>query len=270
MATQIVVSNPAPYIPQPEFLAPQPEPIEDYDAELRSAAKALRVSSMRIAFYGWRMKLSDGWTRFGLEPGPRGEEAYCDSLGISRATWFRLVRVGQVLHQLPLADLERISVTNAELLLAVSPTIWHDFGWVHEARTLSSTQLAALVTERNKTAGDDREPLTLFTASVPFLAKQAINDMLDAFKDKNMLSSRGQALELLIADRCDRPNLLAAVEKAIRLIRGAGTGLKAKKIEAPDEMYWLALALEALNEAREKTVQAARSKPNGGQGGGRA
>jgi len=262
--------NSVPYLPQPEFLAPQVIDVDEYDAELRMAAKALRVSSMRIAYYGWRMKLSDGWVRFGLEPGPRGEEAYRESIGVPKSSWYRLIRVGQSLHQLPLADLERISVTNAEILLAVSPTILHDYSWVHEARTLSSTQLAALVTERNRTAGDTREPLTLFTASIPFLAKQAINEMLDTFKDKNLLSSRGQALELLIADRCDRPNLLAATEKAMRLLQGALGGLKAKKIEAPDELYWLQLAMEALNEARKETVQAARSQSNGGQEGGGA
>jgi hypothetical protein len=225
---------------------------------------------MRIAYYGWRMKLSDGWTRFGMEPGPRGEEAYRESLGIPKSTWYRLIRVGQSLHQLPLAELERISVTNAEILLSVSPTILHDYGWVHEARTLPSSQLAALVTERNKTAGDDREPLTLFSVSIPYLAKQAITEMLDTFKDKNLLTSRGQALEMLVADRCDRPNLLAAVETALRLIQGAAAGLKAKKIEALDERYWLDLAMEALNAGRKETIKAARQEPNGGKEGGRA
>jgi hypothetical protein len=266
MGTQIVVANPS-HIPQPEYLAPQEIDVEEYNCEIHAAAKSLRVSSMRIAFYGFRMKMADGWTAWGFESGPRGEEAYIESVGIPRSTWFRLVRVGQAMHQLPLAELEKISVTNAEILLSVSPTILYDHNWVFEAKTLPSTKLAALVAERNKVAGDDREPLTILHFKVPVLAKQSIDEMLDVFKDKNMLSSRGQAIEFMVADLHDRTNLLASVDKALKLIKGAYVGLSSKKISAPDEMYWIELAMEALSEAREKAVQAARSKPDRGKEG---
>ena len=101
MATQLSVPAPV-YIPQGEVLAPEPESIQNYHFELTEAARNFRRCVAQIAYYGFRMRMSDGWTAFGFESGPRGEEAYRESLGIPRSTYYKHVRIGQMLHQLPL------------------------------------------------------------------------------------------------------------------------------------------------------------------------
>jgi hypothetical protein len=262
----MLVPNPRP-VPSGEVLPPEPQPIHEYDEHLREAARAMRQSSMRIAYWGFRMRLSEGWINLGFPAGPRGEDQYRESLQIPRSSWFRLVRIGQALHQLSLQDLERIPITNAEILLSVHPTIWHEFSWLHEARSLPAERLAHLVTERNKKAGGDREPMVNFVARIPYLAKEAIDRMLETFQHKHELSSKGQALELLVAERHDRPSLLGAVAKAHTLIAGVHARLKNRQ-GMTEEADWLQLAMGVLNEAHTEAVQAARQKSKGVQNNG--
>ena len=227
----------------------------------------MRQSSMRIAYWGFRMRLSEGWTGMGFAAGPRGEEQYRESLGIPRSSWYRLIRIGQALHQLSLQDLERIPITNAEILLSVHPTIWHEFSWLHEARSLPAERLAHLVTERNKKAGGDREPMVNFVARIPYLAKEAIDRMLETFQHKHELSSKGQALELLVAERHDRPSLLGAVAQAHTLIAAVHARIKNRQ-GMKEEADWLQLAMGVLNEAHSEAVSAARQKSKGVQNNG--
>ena len=253
-----------------EVLDPENEPIEQFHRELQGAARGLRLDLAKISYYGWKMRLSEGWTRFGFQPGSKGEEAYSESLGIPRSTYFKRVRIGQALHQLSLADLERIPVTNAELLMQVNPAVVHDHQWIAEAKTLKPKAFAELITSRNKAVGDEREPLTNLFLRVPFLAKKAIEDMLETFQKKHELSSKGQALELMIADLQHDNNLLSAVNQARELLRGVAQSMKNRR--APeDEQLWVRLAQELLDEGYQKTVQTARSKPDSGEeDGGRA
>jgi hypothetical protein len=244
-------------------MAPETHPVQDYHVELMEAARHLRLNLARVAYYGFRMRLCDGWTAMGYESGPRGEEAYRERLGIPRSTYYKYVRIGQALHQLPLADLERIPVTNAELLIQVNPAILQDYSWVDEAKTLAPAALAELVTTRNKTAGDEREPMASVMFRVPFLAKKAIEGMVDAFRHRNELSSRGQALELMIADRQYDTNLLTVIDQASRLLNGALKSMQRRKAPEDEERGWIQMAKELLDESYAKAVQAARQKKDG-------
>ena len=248
-----------------EVLAPEPQPIVEYHTELIEAARAFRMSSMRIAFFGFRMRLSDGWTAMGYEPGPRGEEAYRESLGIPRSTWYKQVRIGQALHYLPLEDLERIPVGNAELLVHVDPSIQHNFPWVSEAKSLPADQLAVLVTSRNKQVGNDREPLVSMVFRIPSLAKSAVEEMIETFQHKHELSSKGQALEMLVAERHDRGNLLASVFRAKQLLEGVVLSMQRRRATETEESTWLAMAKEILDASYEEAVQASRQKAHGDQ-----
>jgi len=267
MATQLSMPAPA-YIPQGEVLAPEPESIRSYHFELTEAARNFRRCVAQIAYYGFRMRLSEGWTALGFESGPRGEEAYRDSLGIPRSTYYKHVRIGQMLHQLPLEDLARIPTTNAELLIQVNPTLTHDHNWVREAQTMKPAQFAQLVTSRNKTVGDDREPMTGLNFRVPFLAKQAIENMIEVFQHRHELSSRGQALELMVADRHADPNLLSSVHQARQLLHGVLSSMSKRKAGDSEEAVWTRMAKEILDESYEKAVQAARQKPARNQADG--
>jgi hypothetical protein len=253
-----------------EVLSPESHPVEDYHSELQSAARNFRYSMARIAYYGFRMRLSEGWVALGLEPGPRGEEAYRESLDIPRSSWYKAVRLGQSLHQLSLEDLTRIPTTNAELLLQVDPSLWHDHNWLSEAKTLKPKAMAELVAERNKTVGG-KEPLSTMVVKVPFLAKRAMEEMLESVQHKYELSSKGQALELMIADLHQDANLVSAAEQALQLLRGVAESMTRRQAPESDETRWLNLAIEVLNEGYEKAVSSSREKSNRGKAnGGRA
>lgn len=264
----LALPSPANNIPPPvgEVLAPESYPITEYHAELQAAAKAYRFSLAKIAYYGFRMRLSEGWTALGFEPGPRGEEAYRESLDIPRSTFYKAVRIGQSLHQLSLEDLIRIPTTNAELLIQVDPSLTHEFPWVAEAKSLPPKEMADLVATRNRTVGG-REPLSTLIFRVPFLAKRAIEEMLEAVQNKYELSSKGQSLELMIADLHNDVNLVASVDRAQRLLAGVRESMKRRQAPA-DEQEWLCLAMGVLHEGHEKAIQAAREKQNRGKANG--
>jgi hypothetical protein len=249
-------------------MPPEDQPIEQFHRELVEAAHHLKFSLARIAFYGFRMRMNEGWTAFGFESGPRGEEAYRESLDIPRSTYYKAIRIGQALHQLSLADLERIPPTNAELLIQVDPSLIHDHNWILEAKTLKPKAMADLVTTRNKAVGG-REPLSTIALKVPFLAKRAIEDMLETFQHKHELTSRGQALELMIADLQHDSNLLSSVHQARQLLAGVAQSM-AKRKAPEEEQAWLAMAREVLDAGYTQAVQTAREKTaRGKKDGGR-
>jgi hypothetical protein len=263
MATALALPMPQVLPPEGEVLAPESQPIAEYHRELLQAAHHMRRSLYRIAYFGFRMRISDGWTAMGHETGPRGEESYRESLGIPRSTYYKFVRIGQALHQLPLADLERIPVTNAELLIQVDPSIIHDFSWVAEAKTMEPAKLAELVTSRNKAAGSAREPMTTLAVRLPFLAKKAVEEMLESFQHRHELSSKGQALELMVADRQHDQNLLAKVDQARKLLGGVMNSMKRRGCAEGEEKTWVSMALEVLDEGYAQAIQAAREKSYG-------
>jgi hypothetical protein len=260
MATALALPTPDILPPAGEVLAPESQPVAEYHGALLQAARNLRKSLYQIAYYGFRQRLSEGWVAFGFEPGPRGEDAYRESLGIPRSTYYKFVRIGQSLHQLPLAELEKIPVTNAELLIQVDPSIIHDFSWVLEAKTMEPAKLAELVTSRNKAAGSDREPMVALNVRLPFLAKRAIEEMLEAYQHRHELSSKGQALELMVADRQHDQSLLAFVDQARKLLGGVIKSMERRGGPESEEKVWVALAQEVLNEGYSQAIQAAREK----------
>lgn len=264
MQTEILSVAPH-YLPQGEVLSPEQNNVAEYHREISGAARSYKQSTARIAYFGFRMRLCDGWVVFGYPAGPKGEEAYRESLDIPRSTWYKAARIGQALHQLSLEDLTRIPTTNAELLIQVNATIVHDFSWVREAQTLKPAKFAELVTARNKTVGDDREPLASMIFRVPFLAKKALEGMVDAFQHRHQLSSRGQAFELMVADLHQDQNLLSSVHQAKELLRGVINARLHRGERESEESTWLTMAKELLDEGYEKAVKAARQKQNGVQ-----
>lgn len=265
MSVVAAIALPSPPLPPPEVLAPESGSITLLDQELRTAAAAWRKCLARLAYYGFRMRLAEGWTAFGFEPGTPGENAYREQvLEVPRSSYFRAVRIGQALHQLSLEELEAIRPTNLDLLLQVDPTLWHDHAWVKEARILKPKQFAELVAERNERVGGRPEPLVFFSVKVPFLARQALETMIEDFRKKHELDSAGRAVELMVADIHDRPNLIAAAHQAQQLLTGVLLSLPGHQRTLTDEAkQWIRLAKELLDEASAQALQAARSASPG-------
>lgn len=258
--TTAAIALPLPPPPVQEVLAPDAD--HEVETGLRRAAQSYRTTMAQLAFFSFRWMLCEGWTRHGFEAGTAGENRYREEvLQVPRSSYFKARRIGQALHQLTLEELEAIRPTNLELLLQVSPTLWHDFSWVKEARLLKPAKFAELIADRNKAAGENREPLSRFTIKVPYLAKQAMEAMVEEFRRKNELSSPGQALEMLIADRHDRADLLSAAANASQMIGAVLKSLDNMGRINVEAREWLKLSKEVLDEAHEKTVQAARQKP---------
>jgi hypothetical protein len=215
------------------------------------------------------MYMCEGWTVLGYPAGAAGENQYREEvLHIPRSTYFKARNIGKVLHALDLGEMEMIRPTNLELLLSVSPTLKNDFPWIKEAKMLPPRRFAELVAQRNKAVGSDSEPFANFSVRVPFLAKQAIEAMLQRFQKQHEIKTAGRALELLVADKHDAPSLLGSVEEARRLMNGVVRS-QAKYGKLTDEAHgWLLLAKKVLDEASEEAVQAARAESESGEAAG--
>lgn len=240
---------------QGEVLPPGIISPHECDQRLRSAAKTLKNSLMEIAYYGWRMRLGDHWAEFGCD----SEDQYRESIDIPRSTWYKFLRIGQVLHEIPYRDLQQIPTTNAELLMQVSPELWQDYPWVQEAKRLKPSDFALQITQRNRSVGNDRQPMTYFRVKVPYTLKEFLETTIEVFRQRNGLSTIGQALEFLIADRHDRPNVMllilearGALTKAIHLLEDRHI------IDINEEKFLLKKARNLIDEAREIAVSEAR------------
>ena len=230
----------------PQVIEPQSYDVHVLDFECRAAAKAYRQSSMRLAYYSWRLRysLADDWSPLGV----KNEEEYRKVLGIAQSTFYKLLNLGAALYMVKLADMERIPVGNAELLMKVEPALWHDFPWVQEAQTLSADDFAAKIVQRNRQAGSDSEPMVSFHVRVPYSAKKFLHDTIEKFRQEHNLASAGEALEFLVADVHDRPNVMAAIERANRYVKWSLFRFRFRKKMA-HELGWLSRAHLLLNKA---------------------
>ena len=231
-----------------QVLPPNSPDLQTLDFELRAAARDHRRASLRIAYWGWRLRfyLGEDWTPVGVE----NEEAYRKSLGIPQSTWYKLIRVGQALHRLSLRDMEQLSLSNAELLTRVDPALIMDFNWVHEAQTLDPTEFGRLVAQRHRRIGSDNQIYTYYRARMPLSSKDFIEETVAKFKDEHHLSSFGEALELMVADVHDRPNVMMAIKQAYTYLRWSRYKMAQRGVkEEYPEMVWIAQAQTLLYKA---------------------
>lgn len=213
---------------------------------------------MRLAFYGIRLRFAiegsgGDWSVLGAELADNDgvihtastEDEYREALGVSRTNWYKYLRIGEVLSNLSLVDMEQIRVTNAELLMQVDPTIMQDFPWVQEAKRLTTDSFAVLVATRNRQTGKDKEPMLYFRAKVPATAKKFLEETVEAFRVEHGLHSPGEALEMLIADVHDRPNAMTTMKTAAQLVEWAMGRVK-KRNPNSQEAAWLERAFHML------------------------
>lgn len=230
----------------PEVISPESLDVAVLDFEMRAAAKMYRQASMRVAYFGFRLRfaLMDDWSPLGV----KDEEEYRQKLGIGQSTFYKLLRIGQALYTVKLADMEKISVGNAELLIQVEPALWHDFPWVQEAQKLSPDDFSKLIVQRHRQVGSQSEPMTYFRAKVPYSAKKFLIETLDKFRLEHGLNTAGEALEYLVADVHDRPNVMVAIERANRYLNWVVFRLQTEKLFA-EEMQWLLKGRRLLKKA---------------------
>jgi hypothetical protein len=192
---------------EPQILPPQASTsdLHLYDTELRKAAKSYKRSLAAIAYYGHRLQLADQWGVFQCED----EEAYRESLDIPRSTWYKHIKIGRVLHNLSIPELEQIPTGNLELLSELEPE--QIIAFVADAKRLTYHQLAGVITEFNQQCGKPYEPQTYVRYKVPVSSKNFLEEAVVEFQAKHNLASPGRALELMVADIHDRLNVMGVL-----------------------------------------------------------
>lgn len=242
-----------PICAQPEYLPPAGEAVF-YDREVRRAARTFKSAIMAIAYYGARMRALGMFAQLGFE----SEDVYRDSIDVPRSTWYKAVRIGEALYELPLVDLQALSTGNAELLIQIDPILWNDYPWVTEAKQLDTTSFAGLVAQRNRQSGSSREVYSYYRCRVPYTAKKFIEEAVEAFRQKNELASASQALEFMVADRYDTPNFMETLIESRRILAFAIRLLERREVkEITEEMYLLKKSRRLLDEIRQDKVSAA-------------
>jgi len=245
--------------PEPESLPPLPSKQEllRYAQELRAVGKRLREIYAIVAYYGWRLKSVEGWTVLGYD----SEDSFRESVEIPSSTWYKYVRLGGMLSNLSLEELQSIRSRNLELLTQVTHELWPEHDWVEEARKLEPDAFCELIATRNRARGDAREPTTVYRETVPFSSQQMIKAAVEAFREKHDLASTGRALELMVADQYDRDSYLGAIIKLRRFLSELKVLLQTKGIldmevhDAVDSARYFAGAFctQAIEAARKGT-----------------
>jgi hypothetical protein len=226
----------------------------ELDKQIRGAIRDSNRSFARLAYYGWRLKLANGFEALGF----KNEYVYMATLGIGKTRWFEAVAVGQALSSLSLEDLEKIPIDQAVLLLSVKPELKTMYPWVEEAQTDDFITLARKIEDRNRIVpGPARVPMCPVSFRVPATAKEAIYTNLIKFKEKHDLASVGQALEFLVADRADDTSAIAILFEALKLLNGVATALS-KREDLKEERKWLGLARMRVDEVYRMLLESSR------------
>lgn len=226
-------------------------PVQQLDQKIRSAIRAYNQSFAHLAYFGWRLKLANGFEELGFED----ERAYMISLGVRKSWWYSAVAIGQLLQTMALEEIEKIQVGQLLLLLDVEPEIRSQYPWAQEAATDGFTELARKINDRNVLVpGSRRVPTATMTVRVPAMARDAILTGLNEFKERHDLRSPGQALEFLVADTFDRPNVTGALYEGLRLLEGVQKSLDSYP-GLGEEKIWLSLARDRIEGAYKELLE---------------
>jgi hypothetical protein len=248
--------------------------------QLKTVGKSIRKAHAVVAFCGWRIEANESWGDLGYED----EEAMREATEIPQSTFYKYKKIGSALRHLTLEQLEEIKPRNLELLTSITIEVWPEYDWVGEAQKLEPNDLAELITKRNHSAGSSREPMTTYRESVPYSSKEMIDAAVKSFQEKHDLATPGRALELLIADRYDRPSYLGALITIRRRLGELKVLLQSKGIEDTEvhdavndmriyagEVYQEALAQARTTKGgpdqreRQRGSAAESGRPNGAQ-----
>lgn len=224
------------------------------DREVRSAARQYNTSFARMAYYGYRLKLIDGFEELGYS----SEYAYMASLGVGKSWWYEALSVAEALYPLPLEEMEKLSVGQCQLLLQIKPEIRQSYQWTKEAQSDSYRDFAQKIEDRNRLVpGPEKVPMAPISIRVPAAAKGAIFQSLSEFQKKHQLSSIGQALEFAVTEKLQGESALACLKEAMQLM--TGVSLSICKLEGTEQArQWLSLARDRVNDAYRQLLEASR------------
>ena len=216
MSSQPLLPSAEPTILPPESTTSD---LHLYDTRLRAAAVNYGKCLRAIGYYGWRLQLADQWGVFQCED----EEAYRESLDIPRSSYYKWVRIGKVLHNLTLDQLEQISTSNLEILSQLDADQIPRY--IEQAVTMQPRELAAYVADCTRGDGKPFEPQDYVRFKVPVSSKNFLEEAVHDFQVKHNLASSGRALELMVADIHDRLNVMGALLQIRTLLAEAQEAL---------------------------------------------
>ena len=227
---------------------------------IRKAVGAYNRSFASLAYWGWRLKRINGYEAIGYS----SEVDYYVSLGVSRPWYYHAVAIGQACAHMTEEELGDIPVGIAELMLSVRPEIRTTYRWADEAKILSYGQFARNVEERNRQIpGESKKPHAVLSIRVASVAKESVLERVEEFKIRHSLSSPGQALELMVAERWDSNNVLASLVEVRELLASVARSMKPvpRRMKMKEKLY---RARTRLDEAYNELVRLNR------EGGGNA
>ncbi len=177
------------------------------------------------------------------------------SLGVSRAWYYHAVAIGQACAHMSEEELGDIPVGVAELMLSVRPEIRTMYRWADEAKILSYGQFARNVEERNgQIHGESKKAQAVLSIRVPAVAKEAVLERMEEYKVRHSLSSPGQALELMVAERWESKNALASLVEVRELLASVARSMKPvpRRAKMKEKLF---RARTRLDEAYEELVR---------------
>jgi hypothetical protein len=221
------------------------------DVRIRKAVGAYNRSFGSLAYWAWRLKRINGYEAIGYQ----SEAEYFVSLNVSRAWYYHAVAIGQACAHMSEEELGDIPVGVAELMLSVRPEIRTMYRWAEEAKLLSYGQFARNVEERNdQIPGVSKKAQAVLSIRVPAVAKEAVLERMEEYKVRHSLSSPGQALELMVAERWESKNALASLAEVRELLASVARSMKPvpRRMKMKEKLY---RARTRLDEAYEELVR---------------
>ena len=221
------------------------------DVRIRKAVGAYNLSFGSLAYWAWRLKRINGYEPIGYQ----SEAEYFNSLNVSRSWYYHAVAIGQACAHMSEEELGDIPVGIAELMLSVRPEIRTMYRWADEARNLTYGQFARNVEERNRQIpGVSKRAQAVLSIRVPAVAKESVLERMEEYKVRHSLSSPGQALELMVAERWESKNALASLAEVRELLAAVARSMKPvpRRAKMKEKLY---RARTRLDEAYEELVR---------------
>jgi hypothetical protein len=244
--------------PNPSAALPSEQDLQQWMSCLRSAAKNFGTTIREIGYYGAKIRAADAWSRFGY-----ADEIECrHDLDIPKATWYRYLAICTALPDLSLQDLQKISISNLELMTEIEGEVRYDYNWIADAQRMTPREFAQVIAERHTKAGSGYEPQTYYRVKVPFSTVQMLEEAVETFQERNGLASPGRALELMVADiqSTARPTSgsMSTMLRVRQILREVNKWLADHGIINEEVMNLLKEGWELLGESYQEALQASR------------
>jgi hypothetical protein len=196
--------------------------IRESDRLIRESCLALRKYSMVLGWEGHCILQYRGW----LDLGYKTIEDYCESLRISRSTFYKMSALAGCFMGIGREQFLSMSIENAVLLANYEPPVRYNPELLDKASTLNYRDFGLALKEMNLKS---EKPVRQIAMKTKVAVNEAARSAVETWQREHGIATREKALSLMVAECAERGTIVGFLVEWKRRLEDAIATAKTQK-----------------------------------------